>query len=207
MDKNTDISNDSINVILEKNKKDKIILEIKISKLKIELSKLEKDEKKISKRKKLRILTILRKITSSTILCLTLMLYIDFFVKRILLAAALTKTIYISAIYIGVVTFSVLGAFLLAKLEEKISQCQDKKYNIILDKIEEKRKEIIECKFLLKKTEEQIELISRKTNFTNENNYKYIYHTNNNNKNLNNENKEKTINRKHCIRTKKKDKY
>ena len=64
MEKNTDISNENINVILEKNKSDKIILETKISKLDIEISKLEHEEKKISKRKKLRVLTILRKISS-----------------------------------------------------------------------------------------------------------------------------------------------
>lgn len=207
MEKNTDISNENINVILEKNKSDKIILETKISKLDIEISKLEHEEKKISKRKKLRLLTILRKIISSTILCLILMLYIDFFVKRIMLVDTLTKTIYISAIYIGVVTSSALGAFSLAKLEDKINQDQDKKYNILLDEIEEKKEERTKHKYLLKKIEEEIDLILKKTNFESENNYKYIYDNNNKDKVLNNQNKEKTEGRKHYIRTRKKDNY
>lgn len=207
MEKNTDISNENINVILEKNKSDKIILETKISKLDIEISKLEHEEKKISKRKKLRLLTILRKIISSTILCLILMLYIDFFVKRIMLVDTLTKTIYISAIYIGVVTSSALGAFSLAKLEDKIKQHKDKKYNILLDEIEEKKEERTKHKYLLKKIEEEIDLILKKTNFESENNYKYIYDNNNNDKVLNNQNKEKTEGRKHYIRTRKKDNY
>lgn len=134
MKNNEDTINNNINVIEDS--------QIKINALEEEIKKLELQKVKITKRKNNRILRIMYKYINSLILCFGLILYISSFIDKITIANTLQKNFYIAEIYIGVITFSIIGALLSAKIGDKIKASLKRKIKNLSEEINEKELEI-----------------------------------------------------------------
>lgn len=152
---------DDLSYILDQKEVEKLGLLMKIDQLEEELRLLEAKERKKSKRKGLRLLTITINLTYSFILCTLLICYISLFIDKLALSGIIQKLIYIIEIYVGTLSISILGAFIPPQIEKVIVKKMKNKHQEILKEIEEKTKELSLSKEKLIELEKEIEHIKQ----------------------------------------------
>lgn len=118
-----------------KSNEQKEILKEEIEKIKTKLNKLEKIKKN-------KIIAVILGGLYSIAVCLILMLYIYCFIDKIQMVSYTQKAIYIVEIYIGVITLSVLGAYLSPIISKNIKLKINNRVLELSSKILEKERNI-----------------------------------------------------------------
>lgn len=141
-DNKTDINDDVLDMkkkILIDKEEDIMRSQIKRNKLGEKIRKLELKKENIIKGNKWILGNIIFTAIYDIIMITILILFVIFFINKISLIILLSKTIYVIGVSLGVITISVIGAYISANIGEKLkSYCNQKRILSISKNIKEK---------------------------------------------------------------------